>query len=162
EHLLHQAVRVVFRDELDGRHGRAPFFTLDVRPRSPPRARGQTKSASTCGAARTDLVLFRHTPHVNPGPPAHGARAPGAPRAELKRELTMLSVLSAWRRWGGRSGRGGARRQPARRASYRPRLEALEDRCVPSTLAVMKTTDDVNDRGTLRYAVANATSGDTI
>src|SRR5262249_8509773 len=80
EHLLHQTVRVVFRDELDGRHGRAPFFTLDVRPRSPPRARGQTKSASTCGAARTDLVLFRHTPHVNPGQPAHGARAPGTPR----------------------------------------------------------------------------------
>ena len=30
---------------------------------------------------------------------------------------------------------------------FRPRLEALEDRCVPSTLAVTNSGDDVNMRG---------------
>lgn len=41
-------------------------------------------------------------------------------------------------------------------------LEALEDRCVPSTFAVTSAEDDVAERGTLRYAVSNADSGDTI
>jgi predicted outer membrane repeat protein len=54
--------------------------------------------------------------------------------------------------------RAGAR--PAPRS--RPRLEALEDRCVPSTLSVTSTLDDVTQKGTLRYAVANAGDGDTI
>ena len=64
---------------------------------------------------------------------------------------------------GGRRGRPAARRfpsGPARR--WRPWLEVLEDRCVPSTLVVTSPLDDVTQRGTLRYAVAHATSGDTI
>jgi hypothetical protein len=44
----------------------------------------------------------------------------------------------------------------------RPRLEALEDRSVPSTLAVTSSGDDVNEQGTLRYDIAHAQSGDTI
>src|SRR5262245_56313517 len=43
-----------------------------------------------------------------------------------------------------------------------PRLDALQDRTVPSTLAVYRADDDVAQRGTLRWAVANATDGDTI
>src|SRR2546423_8087671 len=41
-------------------------------------------------------------------------------------------------------------------------LEALEDRCVPSTLKVTSSADDVSLNHTLRYAVAHAQSGDTI
>jgi hypothetical protein len=44
----------------------------------------------------------------------------------------------------------------------RPRLEALEDRTVPSTLAVTKNGADITERGTLRYAVANAQGGDGV
>ena len=51
-------------------------------------------------------------------------------------------------------------RRPAPR--FRPRLEALEDRCVPSTFAVTSADDNVNEKGTLRYAVAQAVNGDTI
>jgi hypothetical protein len=45
----------------------------------------------------------------------------------------------------------------------RPRLEALEDRSVPSTLAVTRSdVDDIAVPHTLRWAVANAHNGDTI
>ena len=47
-------------------------------------------------------------------------------------------------------------------ALARLRLEALEDRCVPSVVPVTSTLDDVSQRGTLRYAVAHASAGDTI
>jgi hypothetical protein len=48
-------------------------------------------------------------------------------------------------------------RKPPR---FRPQLEALEDRCVPSTLRVTNLND--SDPGSLRYEIANASSGDTI
>jgi predicted outer membrane repeat protein len=46
--------------------------------------------------------------------------------------------------------------------TFRPRLEALEDRCVPATLFVSSSLDNVNQAGTLRYAVAHAQNGDVI
>src|SRR5947209_9334616 len=54
--------------------------------------------------------------------------------------------------------------RPIRKAPprSRPALEALEDRCVPSTLTVTSSADDVTVNHTLRYAVAHAQSGDTI
>ncbi len=54
--------------------------------------------------------------------------------------------------------------RPIRKKPLRVRLalEALEDRCVPSTLTVTSSADDVTDHHTLRYAVAHAQSGDTI
>src|SRR6185436_20903526 len=53
----------------------------------------------------------------------------------------------------------GAKR--SRLASCRPRLEALEDRSLPSTLTVTSFADD-GSSGTLRSAIAVANSGDTI
>jgi hypothetical protein len=62
-----------------------------------------------------------------------------------------------------------AGRPQARRATYqlgrrfRPRLEALEDRCVPSTLTVTNTTDSaIPNPGSLRYEIGAAQSGDAI
>jgi hypothetical protein len=45
-------------------------------------------------------------------------------------------------------------------AAFRPRLEALEDRWVPSTLKVTNTLD--SGAGSLRYEIAQAQSNDTI
>src|SRR5438552_15608491 len=54
------------------------------------------------------------------------------------------------------------RRAPYQRAvaRYRPRLEALEDRFLPSTLTVLSTAD--SGAGSLRAAIASAQDGDTI
>ena len=43
-----------------------------------------------------------------------------------------------------------------------PRLEGLEDRCVPSTLVVTNPADDVNVPHTLRYNIAHAASSNTV
>jgi uncharacterized protein (TIGR03118 family) len=52
---------------------------------------------------------------------------------------------------------------PRTRRPYRsmPRLEALEDRTVPSTLTVTSAADD-GSAGTLRAVLASASSGDTV
>jgi hypothetical protein len=71
----------------------------------------------------------------------------------------MLSALSHWLR---RATRPTPARRPNRNTPIRPRLEALEDRCVPAVLFVTKTLDDISVPGTLRYEVAHAKSGDTI
>jgi hypothetical protein len=61
-----------------------------------------------------------------------------------------------------RSRRGRAQRRPAARR-FRPALEPLEGRCVPSTLTVTNTTDNPEPvTGTLREEIAAAQSGDTI
>src|SRR5262249_19529045 len=61
-------------------------------------------------------------------------------------------------RQNGVNGRRSPRPGPAPR--YRPRLEALEDRWLPSTLTVMNTAD--SGPGSLRAAIAASGSGDTI
>ena len=71
----------------------------------------------------------------------------------------MLSALSHWLR---RAARPTPARRPNRNTLARPRLEALENRCVPAVLFVTKTLDDISVPGTLRYAVAHANNGDTI
>jgi hypothetical protein len=50
---------------------------------------------------------------------------------------------------------------PSRASRFRPRLEALEDRWLPSTLTVTSPLDD-GSSGTLRATIAAAASGDTI
>jgi hypothetical protein len=45
---------------------------------------------------------------------------------------------------------------------FRPRLEPLEERDVPSVVPVTSTLDDADHGGTLRFAVAHARDGDTI
>ena len=50
----------------------------------------------------------------------------------------------------------------APRRAFRPSLQGLEDRCVPSTLVVTRGDDSLTQRGTLRWAVANAQNNDTI
>jgi hypothetical protein len=49
---------------------------------------------------------------------------------------------------------------PSRRADFRPRLEALEDRALPSVLTVMNNLD--SGAGSLRSTIAAANSGDEI
>src|SRR5262249_48261079 len=54
----------------------------------------------------------------------------------------------------------GTPRRAGRRPSFVPRLEALEDRVVPSTLTVTNTND--KGPGSLRATITSANSGDTI
>src|SRR5262245_4173694 len=71
----------------------------------------------------------------------------------------LRNLHTAWHR---RPKEGGSRRSggsgPA--ARLRPRLEALEDRLLPSTLAVLNVND--SGPGSLRADIAAAHSGDTI
>ena len=52
------------------------------------------------------------------------------------------------------------RKTPAARPTFRPTLEALEDRWVPSTLTVKNNLD--SGTGSLRAAITAAHSGDII
>ena len=67
-----------------------------------------------------------------------------------------MSFFSFLRNTTSRGLQSRAQRQPAGRR-FRPRLEALEDRCVPSTLTVTNTLD--YGPGSLRYEIAQAESG---
>lgn len=64
--------------------------------------------------------------------------------------------------------RASRRRTPTARRTFTPRLEHLDDRCVPSTLRVNHdfnihaAADETTVHGTLPWAVANAHNGDTI
>ena len=72
-------------------------------------------------------------------------------------------LFSSWLRNGKRSAPAARRRtqaSPRQRASFRPRLEAVEDRCLPSTLTVTSTSD--SGHGSLRAELAAAQSGDTL
>jgi hypothetical protein len=65
--------------------------------------------------------------------------------------MTMFSFLR----------RRSALRASQRKCNIRPRLEALEDRCVPTTWVVHSGADD-GSSGTLRKAISDAHNGDTI
>jgi hypothetical protein len=72
-------------------------------------------------------------------------------------------LFSSWLRNWKRSAPATRRRAPAsprQRAGFRPRLEALEDRWLPSTLTVTSTSD--GSAGSLRAEITAAQSGDTI
>jgi hypothetical protein len=60
-----------------------------------------------------------------------------------------------------RSPRGRSQPRPTT-ARFRPQLEALEGRCVPSTLKVTNNYDNGTYPGALRYEIAQAQSNDTI
>src|SRR5262245_44377267 len=83
-------------------------------------------------------------------------RRPGLGRRTVMSLFTWLQnrrhVFARQRR----SGHGSPRRQ----ATFRPRLEVLEGRCVPATLKVSSIYD--GERGSLRYEIAQAKSDDTI
>src|SRR6516165_7279004 len=66
-------------------------------------------------------------------------------------------LLTAWLCWRRRTAGSG---RPARRPSVVPRLLALEDRTLPSTLTVLTTADSGD--GSLRAAIAAAQGGDQI
>jgi hypothetical protein len=69
------------------------------------------------------------------------------------------SALAFWSSPAARKRR--PQRSPKPQPGFRPRLEALEDRCVPSTLIVTINADN-GASGTLRWAVTQAQSDDTI
>jgi hypothetical protein len=72
-------------------------------------------------------------------------------------------LFSSWLRNAKRSAPAARRRTPTsprQRASFRPQLEALEDRWLPSTLTVTNTQN--SGHGSLRAEIAAAHSGDTI
>jgi predicted outer membrane repeat protein len=82
-------------------------------------------------------------------------------RPALERRKIML--LSSWLRNGKRPAPAACRRPPTsprQGAGFRPRLEALEDRWLPSTLSVTSIKDSAS--GSLRAVIAAAHSGDTI
>jgi predicted outer membrane repeat protein len=69
---------------------------------------------------------------------------------------------SVFRFWKSRSRPTGCSKPASRcRHSFRPCLEGLEDRCVPSTLRVTSNADN-GAAGTLRWAVQQAKNHDTI
>src|SRR5262249_302445 len=81
---------------------------------------------------------------------------------QLSKRRNILSFFSWLRIERPSAPAAGRRAQSSSRqlASFRPRLEALEDRCLPSTLTVMNTND--SGRGSLRAEIAAAQNGDTI
>src|SRR5262249_34251857 len=82
-------------------------------------------------------------------------------RRFLMRSCTHMAI-SSWLRPLGSLLSTPCSQSRRRLGKCRLTIEALEDRCVPSTFAVVKADDNVVEHGTLRWAVANAVSGDTI
>ncbi len=82
-------------------------------------------------------------------------------RANLERETPTVSHIRWLSNRRGLSLRLAPRRRTlAERPNFRPTLQALEDRWLPSTLTVLNNLD--TGAGSLRAAIAAAPSGDTI
>jgi hypothetical protein len=79
-------------------------------------------------------------------------------QARVEKETRAMS-FNRWL-WTGRTHRPAQKTGPSLASRYRPRLETLEDRCLPSTLTVSSTAD--SGPGSLRDTLAAAQSGDTI
>src|SRR5262249_10799520 len=79
-------------------------------------------------------------------------------------ERRSIMWFSSWLQKRKRSNPGPhlptSRSRPGKRPTFRPRLEALEDRWLPSTLTVLSTAD--SGPGSLRAEIAVDSSGDTI
>jgi hypothetical protein len=80
--------------------------------------------------------------------------------ADQPRTETPIMLFTSWLRKLTLTRNPKPRMDRCATATFRPRLEALEDRCVPSTLKVTNTAD--SGPGSLRYEIAQANSGDTI
>jgi hypothetical protein len=111
-----------------------------------------------------EVLTAKQAPHRPGTAPALGLRAGSdvfsfyrRPALERRNIMLFSSWLQNWRR---SLPRGLSRMSSRQRASFRPRLEALDDRCLPSTLTVTNTQD--SGRGSLRAEIAAAQSGDTI
>ncbi len=70
-------------------------------------------------------------------------------------------LVYIWRRLLARHAKAAGRKTAVGRR-YRPLLDVLEDRCMPSLVTVTSASDDPNDTGSLRYALDNVTPGGTI
>jgi hypothetical protein len=70
----------------------------------------------------------------------------------------LFSSVARWLK----PSRHPGRSRPSRRRRVKPQLEALEDRCVPSTDMVTNLSGSAAVPGSLPYWVANAAKGDTI
>src|SRR5579863_5580201 len=104
---------------------------------------------------------------IDPGQaPAIGLRAAGhgvfiLTQTSFRKENSMS--FSSWlrmRNWSGSGPGSRARGAPRKRAVWRPRLEALEDRALPSVLTVLNNLD--SGPNSLRGEIAAASSGDEI
>src|SRR6516225_10243172 len=147
-----------------------------------PRFGGEGSGGGGVGPRGPRRLSVALPPHPSPLPPKRGERecgcgcaAPGilrifgAPRAqtghckqtanvdEAKPEKEPTMFFSSWLR------KPNAKPQTNRWATstFRPRVEVLEGRYVPSTLAVTNNLDN-GSVGSLRYEVAQAKKGDTI
>src|SRR5262249_44380824 len=109
----------------------------------------------------------KHVPHRPRLAPTHGLRAGNGgvfilPQTTTPGRRWIMRAFSWLReRISGQRSVEQRKAKPAPR--WRPRIEALEDRTVPSTLFVTNGgVDDVTQQGSLRWAVAKAQDGDTI
>src|SRR5262249_45194004 len=100
---------------------------------------------------------------TGPAKPRRSVCAPMALAFSLYRrpvvERRSIMWFSSWLRnqTSNRAPKGRAQHRPPR---FRPRLEALEDRSLPSTLTVLNSAD--SGPGSLRAEITAAQNGDTI
>jgi hypothetical protein len=116
--------------------------------------------------AAGEVLTAKQAPHRPGIAPALGLRAGRDDLSSYRRlalERRDFMLFTSWLRHWNRSAPAAGRRTQTSlrpRASFRPRVEALEARDVPSTLTVTNTND--SGPGSLRAEIATAQRGDTI